>query len=562
MCVAHLMLGLAAPVLAGPPPASLLERFEAAFGPPAPGTIPGDEPPASPEPGGCGTPLVREYLAQRDLLPSATVAIIDRYLSFTEAGDTLLSAGGRFRLVWTTEGDNAVPLADESPLDGVPDFITRMARHLEEAWAIGIDEAGLRAPPATPLEVSFRRMHFYGYTVPVDPAAGTTRLVLHNTFSRFPPNDDPEGDAAGSAKVTAAHEFRHASQYAGSRWAEGDWTELDATWAEERTFPLVNDYHHYLLGDSPVRRPQLPLDAGATGTGSYDDAVFEVWLHERWGDDLLRDYWDHRANAPQEEPLASWDAVLEPRGASLAATWGDFIGWNFATGARALVGQGYPDAADYPAGEPAAALVSFPGATAGTVEHLAAAPVVLAGLDQLGEALLRVDFAGDDEGGPLALALHVQKIDGDGYLEVIGLDRRNDARVTIREPASSLRSVGLVVGNPSFGGEARSWTVAVDTVPGPAAPAEARLVAIEPNPCNPAAWLDCRLTARADVTLEIVDLAGRRVRSLWQGSLGPGAHRFRWDGRSDAGRPAPAGAYVARLSTNRGWEGRKLTLVR
>jgi flagellar hook assembly protein FlgD len=49
---------------------------------------------------------------------------------------------------------------------------------------------------------------------------------------------------------------------------------------------------------------------------------------------------------------------------------------------------------------------------------------------------------------------------------------------------------------------------------------------------------------------------------VWSGSLATGTHRFQWDGRDDAGRPAAAGVYVARLSTARGTQGRKLTLVR
>lgn len=512
--------------------------------------------------GHCGTPLVREYLEVRASLSAATREAIDGYLAITEAADTLTSAAGHFRLSWFTEGDNAVPLDDIAPADGIPDFIANMAGYLEVAWSVEIDEMGLLPPPVTPVEVTFRRMRIYGYTTPVDPALGQTRLVLHNTFSRFPPNDDPEGDAAGSAKVTAAHEFRHVSQYAGSRWSEGDWVELDGTWAEERVFDQVDDYQIYLNRDSPVRRPQVPLDGGVSGAGSYEDAVFEIWLDSRFGDDVIRDFWARRSLRQTEEPLAAWDAVLARRGTSLAASWGDFTAWNYAVGGRAVAGIGYPDAADYPEGDLAGLLLEYPGEVSGSVEHLAATPVRLGGLGLQGDCLLELSFDGDEVPGPLSLSLHVQTLDGGGWQDQVSLDRHGDARLVLPVPASRLASVGVVVGNGNIAGPAVFWTLEVDTLPGPPSPPTARLLGIEPNPCNPVAWLTCAMTSRDDATLDIVDTSGRRVRRVWSGSLATGTHRFQWDGCDDAGRSAAAGVYVARLSSARGTQGRKLTLVR
>ena len=510
----------------------------------------------------CGTPLVSEYLSRRASLPAATRAAIEAYLEVTEAGDTLTSAGGHFRLTWLAEGDNAVPSADVDPADGIPDFVAKIAGYLETSWAVEVDSMGLLSPPVTPVEVTFRRMRIYGYATPVDPTAGLTRLVFNNTFSRFPPNDDPEGNAAGSAKVTAAHEFRHVSQYAGSRWSEGAWTEMDGTWAEERVFDQVNDYVSYLNSDSPVRRPQVSLDGGQTGTGSYDDAVFEIWLQRRFGDDLIRGYWDRRAHVHAELPLDTWDAVLALRGTSLAAAWGDFTGWNYAVGGRVVTGIGYPDAAGYPEGDLAGQFLAYPGEVSGSVEHLAAAPVRLGGFDALGDRLVSLSFDGDDAAEPLSLMLHVQTVDGGGWQDQVSLDHKGDARLVLPVPASRLAAVGVVIGNGNLDGAARFWTLAVDTLSGPPPPPTARLLGIEPNPCNPVAWFTCEMSARDETTLDIVDPAGRRVRRVWSGSLATGTHRFQWDGRDDAGRPAAAGVYLARLATPHGVQGRKLTLVR
>lgn len=544
------------------PGQDLLVHFEAAFDPARPPGWRRDGADGTLVPDLCGTPLVREYQAVRASLPAATREAIDGYLTITETSDTLTTAAGHFRLSWFRDGDNAVPPLDVDPADGIPDFVARMAGYLEHAWTAEVDSLGAVPPPLAPVDVTFRRMRIYGYTTPVDPVLGQTRLVLHSTFARFPPNDDPEGDVIGSMKVTAAHEFRHVCQYAGSRWSEDNWTELDATWAEERVYPQVNDYLWYMNRDNPVRRPQVPLDGGDGGSGSYEDAVFEIWLARRFGDDLVGDFWRRRAQVHAELPLAAWDSVLAVRGVSLAGSWGDFTAWNYAVGSRVVPGLGYPDGAAYPEGDLSGQLVEYPGEASGTVEHLAAAPVRLGSLEALGDRLLRIRFDGEDAPVPLSLSLHVQTLDGGGWQDQVSLDRRGDASLVLPIPASRLAGVGVIVGNGAGDGPARAWTVAVDTLPGPPSPPTGRLLAIEPNPCNPVAWVTCVMSARDEATLDIVDPAGRRVRRLWSGSLATGTHRFQWDGCDASGQPASAGVYLARLATPRGAQGRKLTLVR
>jgi len=49
------------------------------------------------------------------------------------------------------------------------------------------------------------------------------------------------------------------------------------------------------------------------------------------------------------------------------------------------------------------------------------------------------------------------------------------------------------------------------------------------------------------VRLVLVDVAGRRVRTLVDETLAAGPHELAWDGRDAGGAPAPAGLYWARL---------------
>ncbi len=89
-----------------------------------------------------------------------------------------------------------------------------------------------------------------------------------------------------------------------------------------------------------------------------------------------------------------------------------------------------------------------------------------------------------------------------------------------------------------------------------------RMPAPFPNPANPGVTIPVRLDGDAHVTIEVYDLAGHRVRRLWDGVLPAGDRAFTWDGTTDTGRPAPSGAYVARAITATETTSRPFALVR
>lgn len=70
-----------------------------------------------------------------------------------------------------------------------------------------------------------------------------------------------------------------------------------------------------------------------------------------------------------------------------------------------------------------------------------------------------------------------------------------------------------------------------------------------PNPSGGPTVLSFTLPRASRVELELVDLAGRRVRLLAHGAFGPGLHTRDWDGRNEAGRLVTPGVYFARLET-------------
>lgn len=84
----------------------------------------------------------------------------------------------------------------------------------------------------------------------------------------------------------------------------------------------------------------------------------------------------------------------------------------------------------------------------------------------------------------------------------------------------------------------------------------------QPNPFNAATEVRFSLDRPGDVRLRIYDLSGRLVRTLLDGERPAGSHAVMWHGRDDAGRNAPSGTYVYRLEHARGFESKRMTLLK
>ena len=83
-----------------------------------------------------------------------------------------------------------------------------------------------------------------------------------------------------------------------------------------------------------------------------------------------------------------------------------------------------------------------------------------------------------------------------------------------------------------------------------------------PNPFVAATTLRFTLAHEDRVTLEVLDLAGQRVASLYDGVAGAGEHAVRWDGHDARGVRCATGVYFARLSASGRRVTRRLLLVR
>ena len=131
-------------------------------------------------------------------------------------------------------------------------------------------------------------------------------------------------------------------------------------------------------------------------------------------------------------------------------------------------------------------------------------------------------------------------MDGDGDLDLVVLDPISGGVHLLK---SSLSEQPTAVQTPTI-----------------VRPAQHRLGDSYPNPFNPAVVIPLDLATDAtQVSLTVYDVLGRRVRQLWDGSLGAGSHRFVWDGRDEAGKGVAAGVYIYEVEVDGRVEAKKTT---
>jgi len=75
-------------------------------------------------------------------------------------------------------------------------------------------------------------------------------------------------------------------------------------------------------------------------------------------------------------------------------------------------------------------------------------------------------------------------------------------------------------------------------------------LANRPNPFSPGTTIEYRLEQSSNVSLDVYDVGGHRVRNLLEARLAMGPHAMYWDGRDDSGKKLATGVYFIKISVN------------
>jgi hypothetical protein len=101
-----------------------------------------------------------------------------------------------------------------------------------------------------------------------------------------------------------------------------------------------------------------------------------------------------------------------------------------------------------------------------------------------------------------------------------------------------------------------------DEIDQPTLPKELQLDQNYPNPFNPTTTIEFSLRHGAAVSLEIVNLLGRRVTTLMDQSLPAGNYSIIWDGTEADGSPVATGAYFYLLKAGDQRQVKKMILLK
>lgn len=368
-----------------------------------------------------------------DLLDAKTQAEFADALARPSGGNLYPSASGYFLLHYNTSGTHAIPTTD-ADTSGYPDYIEKAAAYCDTSlWMHQALE--YRMPPSdgtnggdSLLDIYFENMGYYGYAVPEDYGPepwndATSYIVLHRNFYGFPPNTDPEGNQAGAAKATVAHEFHHSVQFAYDYADEGWFMEMDATYMEDIVFDQVNDNYNYLppyLAD-----PQSTLTDNSWG---YSRFIWGLYLAANFDTSLMVAAWEGGRYTTATQAIS--DTLEAYYGTTIDEAFVEYTTWNYFTGSRDI-GLHYEEASFYPALSIAKYFSTYPVSEQlgpNPVHGYAASYIVFNSAGETGT--LTVGFKGSTVRDWFAYI--IKRPSGGGYsVEPITLDANNDGTIQV-----------------------------------------------------------------------------------------------------------------------------------
>jgi hypothetical protein len=331
-----------------------------------------------------GTPIFRDLAARTSALSPAQRRIADRLLARpTSPNDPFLRFRAKASRVcnprmcfWWVRKTRDAPSLHDGNRNRVPDWVDKARTTFDHVWRTEVGGYRYRAPrsdrtsarhgPNGKLDIyiaDLGAIGLYGYCTTDDPKRRTRRYVsgycvVDDDFSRRQFTSGAYGVAA--LRVTAAHEFFHAVQFAYD-WREDLWLmEGTAAWIEDEVYDGIDDNRQY-LAFSPIGKLTFWhaldwYDRDPTRPGSlqkYGAWIFFRYLSERYGREVVRSIWrraDANPGAPNAYSMKAAVQAVDLKGDDLHDVFADF-------GAANLYPQAsYSEGAAYPSPQPTASL--------------------------------------------------------------------------------------------------------------------------------------------------------------------------------------------------------------
>lgn len=311
------------------------------------------------------TMVLRDLAAQRWALDASDRRLAARLLARPTDGPRFEGPAGynaaaraskkrfcntRFCVHWVTKSDERPSLKDREPRNGRPDYVDKTIANMNTTWATEIGRLGYKKPlsdrrsgkhrggnPNGKIDIFIANIGdfgLYGYCTtddwrahPLSHRQNSAYCVIDDDFSPWEFQSGATRNAAN--KVTLAHEFFHAVQFAYDTFDDPALLEGTASWIEDEVFDSVNDNRQYLeLSPIMDRRftrsgqrigPFYPLDFFSDRYGSdwaagwqYGTWIWYRYLSEEYGRRIVREIWQ-KAVGSRRKGFSAVTAALSAR---------------------------------------------------------------------------------------------------------------------------------------------------------------------------------------------------------------------------------------------------------
>ncbi|MCW2798360.1 MXAN_6640 family putative metalloprotease [Nocardioides sp.] len=229
---------------------------------------------------------------------------------------------------------------------------------MNKVWRAEVQKLGYRAPIKdgshggnSKFDVYLKELGgqgLYGYCAPEYTVKGEKYIasgycVLDDDFARSQFGRAP----IKSLRVTAAHEFFHAIQFAYDDTEDHWFMEATATWMEERFADEVNDNRQY-LPYGQVKDPGSSLDIfNQNGFNQYGNWPFFEYLSEKYGNGVVKSIWNKAyagKGAPDAYSIQAVKQVLDQK-AGFANVFRSYAAANTNPSGAYAEGSHWPSAA-------------------------------------------------------------------------------------------------------------------------------------------------------------------------------------------------------------------------
>ncbi len=357
-----------------------------------------------------------------------------------------------------------------STADAPPDdaWAKKSLAVLNQVYQLEVGQLGFRRPVAdkkhggnSKFDVYLKDLPtgLYGFCVPEYYKPGSRKVasgycVIDNDFSRT----EFDGRPLANLKVTLAHEFFHAIQFAYDINDDPWIYESTATWMEERFVDSANDNRQYLrLGQ--VRLSHIPLDTFADPGIHYGNWVWWEYLSSRFGNDIVRKVWsrlDANKGSPDMYSTQGLRAALKPHG-GFTKVFGAYASANTVPARFYAEGKRWPTA--ILSGGAVLSKSDRRGQFRARVDHMASRNYVVKPNSTLsGSWRLRIKVDGPSRSSAPAAYVVVRKKGGQVERHAVSLNRRGVGQTTVAFSSLQVERVIVGVANASTGFTCRRGT--------------------------------------------------------------------------------------------------------